>query len=285
MKSRVVKLPMNNLQQQLEPVLANPEFELPLLPSVGAEVIALTQSDDTDAKALAQLIQRDVSLAGHVMRIANSAAYASRGQVQTLQQAIAKLGMRQISDMAVALSVGESVFTSAAAMQDILGYLWRHSLATAMWSREIARAARINSEVAFMCGLLHHVGKPVVVNQITLLGTNTSSQNEILEAVENCHHIVGVSLVEKWQMPNSVLDTVKFVHAYSATESNRQMVSAVSAASLLAENMLKASLESNIADDKIKHILGQELNFYQEDVEVLIGKADAVLGETEAMAL
>jgi putative nucleotidyltransferase with HDIG domain len=279
---------MNNLQQQVEAAFNTQQFELPVLPSVGTEVIALTQSDDADAKALAQLIQRDVSLAGHVMRIANSAAYASRGQVQTLQQAIAKLGMRQISDMAVALSVGESVFKGAAAMQDIVTHLWRHSLASALWSREIARVARVNAEVAFMCGLLHQVGKPVIVHQIAqLLGlaAKSADRSEVMKIVDGSHQLVGAMLVQQWKMPQVVADAVQFANSCSAAESNRQIVAVVAAASILADQLLEIGADEALVNNKVAHILAQELNFYPEDSEILMSKTETVLSEIETMTL
>ena len=76
-----------------------------------SEVMRLTRGDcraddaaDASAAELAQLIQRDIALAGQVMRVANSALYARRIPVVTLPQAIAWLGIREIRNIAFAVA-------------------------------------------------------------------------------------------------------------------------------------------------------------------------------------
>ncbi|MGK0339106.1 MAG: HD-like signal output (HDOD) protein, partial [Candidatus Azotimanducaceae bacterium] len=68
------------------------EITLPVLPEVAATVIQLSTSEDVDAQQLANLIQGDMSLAGHVMRVANSALYRPVTPFVSLQQAITRLG-------------------------------------------------------------------------------------------------------------------------------------------------------------------------------------------------
>src|SRR5262245_30521979 len=55
--------------------LASGKLDLPLLPRVASQVIALVGDAKADANQLAALIHRDPALAGHVLRIANSPAY------------------------------------------------------------------------------------------------------------------------------------------------------------------------------------------------------------------
>src|ERR1041384_1029521 len=96
----------------LHAAMADDSLELPPPPQVAAEVQRLTRSEvEDDAKVaansaeLAKLIQRDVALAGQVMRVANSALYARRTPVVTLPQAIAWLGIREIRNIAFAAAV------------------------------------------------------------------------------------------------------------------------------------------------------------------------------------
>ena len=86
------------LEQQLKAHIASGAIELPVLPAVGVQVLALTQDKDSDAYGLAGLIENDLSLTSYIMKVANSAAFSSYGKTQTLQQAIAKLGMKNIKE-------------------------------------------------------------------------------------------------------------------------------------------------------------------------------------------
>ena len=101
----------NDLDRVLHEAMADDSLELPPPPQVVSEVMRLTRGEaagrthPTRAPAeLAQLIQRDMALAGQVMRVANSALYARRTPVVTLPQAIAWLGIREIRNIAFAVA-------------------------------------------------------------------------------------------------------------------------------------------------------------------------------------
>src|SRR3982750_257417 len=161
--------------EQVERILiaaiAEGTLDLPPPPQIASEVMRLTRGDavsgeagDTSAAELPHLIQRDVALAGQVMRVANSALYARRSPVVTLPQAIAWLGMREIRSIAFAVALKGQVFASAyfrAEMAD----LWRESVITALFAQEIARLKRRNMESAYLCGLLHRVGMAVILHR------------------------------------------------------------------------------------------------------------------------
>ena len=118
------------ISQQLEQRIESKSLTLPMLPQVTTQVLALVNNIDSDALELAKLIQSDQALAGHVMRIANSAAYSPNSDITSLQQAIARLGMQNIAEIALAATMGPSMF-SAEGFEDMVKRLWQSSLATA----------------------------------------------------------------------------------------------------------------------------------------------------------
>ena len=98
---------------------------------MGTQVLALTQSENSDARDLAQRIHNDQSMASYERKVANSAAFSSKVQIQPLQHAIIELGMKNISEMALSISVGKNVFKAGPVTIEIIQYLWRHLLACA----------------------------------------------------------------------------------------------------------------------------------------------------------
>ena len=85
--------------------VAKGELELPVLPEVAARVVAVAGSKDTDSAVLARLITGDQSLAAHVMRIAKSAIYQPRNEINSLQSAISWLGAAEVADIAFTVAV------------------------------------------------------------------------------------------------------------------------------------------------------------------------------------
>jgi len=121
----------DQVERVITAAIAEETLELPPPPKIASEVMRLTRGDatsgdvaDGDAAELARLIQRDIALAGHVMRVANSALYARRSPVITLPQAIAWLGIREIRNIAFAVAVQGQVFTSTCFRHEMAD-LWR----------------------------------------------------------------------------------------------------------------------------------------------------------------
>src|SRR6186713_2863151 len=162
----------DDINRILHEAMADESIELPPPPQVVAEVMRLTRGDaageenaDSGAADLARLIQRDMALAGQVMRVANSAVYARRNPVVTLPQAIAWLGIREVRNIAFAVALKGQVFSSAYFRNEVTD-LWRESVITALFAQEIARLKRRNVESAYLCGLLHRVGMAVILHNV-----------------------------------------------------------------------------------------------------------------------
>lgn len=271
---------MQALEQKLNQCVEAGEIDLPILPAVSAEVMSLTQSDDVDAAKLASLIQNDLSLSGNVMGLANSAAYGGSVKMQTLQQAITRLGLREIAQIAMTISVGQSVFKKDASTQEIIDYLWKHSLATACWAKEIARLSRSNTEVAFLCGLLHQIGKPVAVNTITQLleseNESLKDQQEFLNILDKYNKVIGAALAQEWQFPNAVVEVINHIDEYFSAPAARQEAMVVNAARFLAVRTLDGSDEAQLLTAMLGEEVFEELNFYQDDLELLSEKLDSI---------
>jgi HD-like signal output (HDOD) protein len=67
---------------------------------VAAQIVSVTNSDDTSAKALSRVLATDVALASRVMKLANSAYFGMRGRVTSLQFAVTVVGFTTVRTMA-----------------------------------------------------------------------------------------------------------------------------------------------------------------------------------------
>lgn len=91
--------------------LAAGELEVPLLPEVATEVLSSTLDDKVTAARLAELIQQDQALAAHLLRVVNAPAFRGSVQIVALQQAIARLGMERIREIALTISLKGTLVT------------------------------------------------------------------------------------------------------------------------------------------------------------------------------
>ena len=116
-----------------------------------------TRTPYTDLK----VIERDQAIAMRVVAASNAAYYGFSGKIRTISQAILILGF----DLVRGLAITTTVFNSMPAKEkDRLLELWAHSFETAQAAALIAqRTGAIEKESAFLAGLFHDIGRPVLL--------------------------------------------------------------------------------------------------------------------------
>lgn len=224
------------LRARLEAEVTSDDLDLPLLPDSAAQVLSACNSDDCDARGLAELISRDPSLASHVLRVANSTAYAPEEPIVSLQQAVSRLGIGTLCGIAVSVVAQGEVF-DLPGQEARLEALWRHSAMTAAWCREVARLRRRNVERAFLAGLLHDVGKPIVLEALVGLGRLAGlelAEEVIDEWIDEFHPEVGARLLEAWGLPVWVREAARHHHAPEEATEHADEVRTVRLADLMA---------------------------------------------------
>ena len=260
-------------------------LKLPVLPEIPSRVLAMTTNPEMDISELSDLIHKDQALAGHVLRISNSAAYAGTRQIASLTQAIARLGARLVGDIAFSISLQSEVF-HIKGFEKFVDRMWKHALAAGLFGKEIARVRRKNVEGQYLCGLLHAVGKPVILQaaielQDTLQMQLDPETAEIL--IEEFHASVGSILTFAWGLPDQVSKACLYYLCYEEAPTYKQEITATYLSSQLA-GMLDPEYPVD-REELAKDPAFQAINLYPEDVERLLDKKDEVQEKLIAMAI
>lgn len=264
------------------------DIEVPMLPEVANKVMRLTNDPESDANDLAKLIQSDQTLAGHVMRIANSALYSPNATLVSLQQAITRLGMRVIADIALAASVNSKMFNAPGYEKHIQTEL-QFSLMAGLWAKEIARACRRNVEAAFLAGLLHDIGRPVCVQVVTEVANSLKLEVQpdmMYELEQHFQRSLGISVVHQWEMPALVRDVVTWFDDYANAGKSAEQTMIVVAGAEFASRFYKGTpLRKKITHAQlIKSPVLADLNLYPDDIEKLIEKEELISSAMETMS-
>ena len=81
----------------VNPELRTLDIDIPSQPQSLVQLSLLLADEDIDVRACAALIENDMALAAAVMKAVNSSLYGLRGRVQSVQQAVTYLGMREVA--------------------------------------------------------------------------------------------------------------------------------------------------------------------------------------------
>ena len=276
---------LEQLEQALVQKIKTGDVELPLLPQAASQVMALASDPSADAAKLSSLIHQDQALAAHVLRIANSPAYMPRSPVVSLQHAVAMLGITLLSEIAFTASLKSGAF-KVPGYEDDVKQLWRHSLASGAFAKEVARMRRVNVESAYLCGLLHAIGKPVVLRTATTLASQQriALERPVLSAwMAGYHTEVGAMIADKWGLPKQIAVAIQYCGDYDHATEFRQECLLTCVANRLASHLLTPD---EMPEDTLRdHSVFAELNLYPQDIDKLLLTKDQVLTIVNAMNL
>ena len=151
-----------------------PEFYLdsiPAMPVVATKIMHLLGDIDVSVQDIANVISHDQAITAKVLQVANSPFYYLSRKIQNIKQAIVIMGLSGIKSIILAIST-RNVYKQPGLLQK-LG--WDHSIGAALGSFLIAKHTRvISGDDAFVGGLLHDIGKPVMRNSWKDVTTRTT---------------------------------------------------------------------------------------------------------------
>jgi putative nucleotidyltransferase with HDIG domain len=205
-------LTIEAIQQGLE--------DLPSLPAVVMELLSSIDQEDVDISVLARKVSLDQALTAKTLRLANSSNSGLQVRVTTIQQAITFLGFQATRNLITAAAV-TGCFPAGQCPGFDHSAFWRHSIATAACARVLARRMRLNQDFAFTAGLLHDIGRLVLVTSYpaqygAVLAQRQRDDRPLLDVEREMlgvdHVMAGTALAQHWQFSDTMQHAITYHH-------------------------------------------------------------------------
>ncbi|WP_026840750.1 HDOD domain-containing protein [Citrifermentans bremense] len=200
-------------------LLTNQPIDLPVFHPVALRLQHLLATPDFSMAQVVTLANEDQSLAGQILKMANSTMYIGRVRTETIKDAVIRLGAQQVCNLAMAASQAGLHVSDNRVINGFMQSLWLHSHACAMGSRWLARSAGYpqHADQAYMGGLLHDIGKLYLLKSLERLNQSGVAQaaledDLLLEIFEELHVEQGCRLMEHWNMPKVYYNVVANHH-------------------------------------------------------------------------
>jgi putative nucleotidyltransferase with HDIG domain len=215
-------------------VLLSQLGDLPAMPAVAQRVLALIRNPTSDMGEIGEIISLDQSLAILILRWANSAYYGLRHPATTIRQAVMVLGQQAVRNVILSSSIAGFMDKPLVGYGLDKGELWKHSIAVAGASREIAKDKGSSiAEEAYTAGLLADVGKLAfekLLRNVDL--TDPGWQGRAFSDLEENyfgidHAKLGAELARRWNLPTQLLDAISHHHNPLAAKEGRGLAFAV----------------------------------------------------------
>ena len=243
-----------------------------MIPALAVEVARIAQDPDVSPIRLTQVISKDPIMAANVVRLANSAFSASATTITSLSDAVVRVGTRAVRQLFTAscltgqLRNPKTYGTAAREMVD-------HAIGTAYLGWLVADRVDEDSDAAFLCGLLHDIGKFVILKLAHADRPVPASMTEarLNQCIQSRHAGIGGRALTRWQFADEIRVPVTWHHDPAQAHGHLPQAAVLYAANRLAHRYgFGCTVDSDSPlDDPIFSKLGIDADFLAE----LDGKA------------
>ena len=204
------------------------KIKLPSLPIIFDQINEAISDPGSSATHVANIINKDSSLSARLLKIVNSAFYGFPSRIDTISRAVAIIGTKQLSILALgtsALAVFKDIPSDLIDMRSF----WKHSIACGIIARIISSYKNnTTTERFFLAGLLHDIGRLIILKYLPLEAKEAllraNRTNSLLCKTEEdvtgfSHALIGSMLVKEWKLPAILENAVRYHHACSECQS------------------------------------------------------------------
>lgn len=199
----------------LRNVLRDPEYAPPVLPAVALKLVEVSRDPDVELSKVRELMEADPLITAKVMSIAQSTFYTRGTPVESIEDALVRLGVKRLTGIFLEASMRATVLQSRA-FEAPMEKVRKHSTATAHIARGICRSLQQPGERAFVCALLHDIGIAGCLGVIGSLSRKErpTDPESIAKAVTTVHEEASAIIGEKWSLPWGMQWVIGHHHDY-----------------------------------------------------------------------
>lgn len=195
------------------------QMNLPPSPSGVLKLSKHLRDENTPTRKIVEAISYEAPLVARILRLVNSPFYGLARKVTSVQMAIGIIGNKTLQEL-VMLLLGSSTFAKQISGSFFARKIWEHSIAVAVLSREIAERMKMRgTEETFICGLLHDIGKFMLLRHDTegyaaLLRDSRGAEPRRWEreAYGYDHAEIGALVARRWGIEDDVCFALRYHH-------------------------------------------------------------------------
>jgi putative nucleotidyltransferase with HDIG domain len=202
-------------------------FELPPIPDVMVQIAEKIDNPNISIDAIVECIT-DQILVSKILRLCNSPFYGHIGHVSTLKEAVVFIGFKSLMSIVTVHAMSSFSPRNDKEIRKVL----QHCLVCGMIARQITHDLGGNYELAFICGLLHDIGKTVLLD---MLGDYMLLPEARDRLIEESHAEVGYLLAEKWNFGDDIKAVIRYHHTPELAREHFHLAEIISLSNSMAD--------------------------------------------------
>lgn len=190
--------------------LEHDRFKLSSLPDTALRIRQLLNDPDLQVSKLADVIGLDPAIAAKLLRVSNSALYASTSRSETIQSAVLRLGLDMTRQIVMSFALKDLLEQCPATLKGLIDQYWEHCIRTSAIAYVVAKRTHLCApEEALLAGILSNVGVFSVFNYLGNYPDICSDPERMEASVNSLKAEVGAMVLEKWEFSSELVDCAR----------------------------------------------------------------------------
>jgi HD-like signal output (HDOD) protein len=183
---------------------------LPTLPEVALRVRHAVEQEETSAKQIADIVATDAALSARLLQVANSPLYRGRAQIDSLQMAVARLGIRVVRSLVVSLIMQQIFQATNDLLDKKFRQVWEESVQIAALSRVLAGGHHhLDKDQAMLAGLIHNIGALPVLAMADSYDELVEDAGELERVINALSPEIGSRILKMWDFPDALVEVTR----------------------------------------------------------------------------
>jgi HD-like signal output (HDOD) protein len=220
-------------ERELLEKLSAANIQIPPRPQILHDIEALLKDENATERMIGQLIARDVSLTAEVFKLANSPWYRRGAKIESLEQAVRLLGRKPMGQIARSALLRQQLGGDSARMESFWDRCTDIGTICSVLCDQLERPGRLTSEQAYLVGLFHDCGVPVLMQHLKGYGDaqlDAPGRPDYLaedDSFGTSHCIAGLMVAREWDLPYMLCEAMRSHHYVIARDQNERHAIAV----------------------------------------------------------
>lgn len=185
----------------------NDTMVLPTLPAIALKIRKTAEDPNANLNRMAEVIKLDPSLSVRMIKIANSAYLGGRVKVESIQQAVTRIGLTQIKNIATALAMEQLYVSKNEVIKKYLDQIWKRNInvmanAMALFQLYIIRTKTrdLDIDVMTLAALLHNIGVLPILTEAERYAETYANPKFLNQAIHKLAGRIGGAITREWEV-------------------------------------------------------------------------------------
>jgi HD-like signal output (HDOD) protein len=251
----------------------NDTLVLPTLPAVALKVRKAADNPDINLGGMADVVSQDPSLSARMVKISNSAYLGRTVKVTSIQQAVTRIGLRQIKNIATALAMEQLFVSKNEIVKVYMSRIWAdtieivaNSMAVLQVHVKQTKNRALNLDSMMLASLVHNIGVLPILTEAERHADVFANPTFLDVAIEKLSSKIGTSIMTEWGFEPEFINVAQNLKDMSVTSDAVSYLDLVRLGAALCgkfdshkEAILKAAVDKGIIDN-LSAVLSDEFD-------------------------